>query len=136
MRFSSYFFGVLICMAAIVYGPVPARADQSTPVNAVHCPHFTASQYNLEGKTGNAFGLLLTNDNTSCARATTWAKKMTATSTSTGSHFPQQVSGPSGYKCYITPDGSGHVVGGTCHKYDSSGKITASWDWLATPGSG
>lgn len=96
----------------------------------VRCPVFTASQWKLRnGSTGNTYGLMLTNDKTSCSDATAWAKKMMKGSF-TG-FLPVAVKGPPGYDCHVSPDTNGGAAGGTCHKTDSSGNITAGWDWIA-----
>jgi hypothetical protein len=100
-----------------------------------HCPHFTATTWtNSSHESGNTYGMIQMNTGLSCAQETSYAKKLMANfHSSASSVMPQQVNGgPAGYQCYLTPDRGGHAIGGTCHKTDSSGKITASFDWLPT----
>ncbi|MBV8148970.1 MAG: hypothetical protein JO092_07750 [Candidatus Eremiobacteraeota bacterium] len=132
-----------VAIAAIVAGLtmllILAPAGAQPPPNMQNwklmpCPHFVAAKWtkpNQSPSTGNHYTLALTNE-TDCAQATTWAQKLTKGNT-TGAGVPYEVKGgPPGYKCYITPDGSGGALGGSCRKKDSSGKLISAFDWLAT----
>jgi|SRR5579862_4981572 len=138
MRFSIYCVIVVSLLASFAcLGADRARADQFPQMKMVHCPHFTASPFVMpgkSGKSGNTYGIGITNDTTSCAQATSWAKKLMAGGSPAGAMLPFEVHGaPPGFKCYITPDTNGHAIGGSCHKLDNNGKLIGSWDWLALP---
>jgi hypothetical protein len=106
------------------------RALASTSCTPFEGPHYILPGAN--GKSGNTYRISVTNDPMGCARATTWAKKLMSTPTH-GLGTPIDVSGPKGYKCAITPDGSGGAMGGQCHRSDAAGNIISSFDWLAAP---
>lgn len=128
MRLSSFCVAAIIALGAFV-SVTPEKANAQS-YNMVHCPRFTANQWTLRnGTSGNTYGLMLTNDKTSCSDATTWIKKMMKGSFS--GFLPVEVKGPAGYDCHVTPDAKNGPSGGTCHKTDSSGNITAGWDWSA-----
>ena len=132
MRFGSFCTVAILSFATFVC-VMAARTQADQSLNYVHCPHFTAAQWKLHsGRTGNTYGLLLTNDKTSCSDATAWAKKMMRGSFP--GFLPIAVKGPAGYDCHVTPDTNGGAAGGTCHKTDSAGNITAAWDWIAENG--
>lgn len=136
MRFFSVLFTTTVFASSIAFTTSNSAAAgyNTTPVS---CGHFTATTWMRSDHTsGNRYGLALFNEEITgkipCPQAIVWAIKLMRTQHSAnGDVLPVEVKGgPAGYHCYLTPDGTGHWVGGTCQIRDSSGTALTSFDWL------
>jgi hypothetical protein len=117
----------IFASAIVSVNPVSVRAQD---MHMAHCPTFTATTWHNEqnGKTGNTFGISLTNVKMSCGDAIALAKKLMTPPIPGDFASPYAVKGgPAGYHCYITADGKGHAWGGTCHT--EGGSSVSSIDW-------
>ena len=128
MRFWMFFAGLGV-LASVLPSAMPART-LAQEMHMLQCPSFTATAWHNEqdGKTGNKFGIAVTNVKMSCAVATAWAKKLMQGHIPGDFASPHEVKGPPGLHCYITADGTGHAWGGTCHT-EGSGTTVSSIDW-------
>jgi hypothetical protein len=143
MRFFSVLIAAAVLASSIIITQSESRADDSYNTAMLHCSHFTATPWALQNqrnpansKTGNRYGMALFNEKitgkVSCTQAIAWATKLMREHTSNGAVLPTEVrGGPAGYRCFLTPDGQGHWLGGTCQIRDASGTPLTSFDWLA-----
>jgi hypothetical protein len=143
MRFFSVLIAATVLASSLAVTESKSRADQFPNITMLHCSHFAATMWTLQNrrnpaadKTGNQYGMALFNGKITgkigCAQAIAWATKLMRQHTSNGVFMPTEVrGGPAGYRCFLTPDGSGHWLGGTCQIRDSSGAPLTSFDWLA-----
>jgi hypothetical protein len=143
MRFYSVLIATTVFASSICFSVSRSSATDSPNLTMLHCPHFTATPWTMQNqrnpansKTGNRFGMALFNEKitgkVTCAQAIAWATKLMTQRNSSGLYLPTEVpGGPRGYHCYLTPDGQGHWLGGTCQIRDASGTPLTSFDWLA-----
>jgi hypothetical protein len=125
-----------LLLTSVFADPLVGAAQAMPQLHAVHCPHFTATPWvNPDSQaTGNGYGMILTNTTITCPQATALAKGLMARNNagSSAAYAPTEVGGgPAGYHCYLTPDGHGHWLGGTCQKRSAAGQLLAALDWLA-----
>lgn len=137
MRFYSVLFAATVFASSPAVAPNKSAAASMPNLTAVHCGHFVGTAWARSDHTaGKTYGLVLFNERITgkipCPQAIVWATKLMATQHSAnGDVLPVEVKGgPAGYHCFLTPDGTGHWVGGTCQIRDSSGNPLTSFDWL------
>ena len=125
-------FGIF-ASAIVSVNPVSVRAQA---MQTAQCPRFTAPAWHNEqnGKTGDTFGISLTNVKMSCTDAIALAKKLMTPPIPGDFASPYPVKGgPAGYHCYITADGKGHAWGGTCHTEGGSSVSSIDWGPITKP---
>jgi hypothetical protein len=123
--------GAIVLSVTVISSAKPCSAQAIlAQVPAVECPHFASTPWVDVGsvhKSGNGYGMVLLNETMTCAQATAWARKLLSQHRSSAPGADVQVGGgPAGYRCSLTPDGSGHWLGGECLK-GAAGKVEFIW---------